>query len=374
MVVILKTMSGNFRLYCLPIVVFLFSCSGSIDNKNEKSKIVITDMIGREVIIPSKIEKILAIRSGALRYVVYLNASDLVSGVEEYEKRRSTPYLMAHPELRELPSIGTGNYAEPELITYVNPDLIFCTYANNGEAEQLQKKTGIPVLAVEYGDFTENIDVMFSALKFMGKILDKENRADSLINYINNCISDLNNRTKDVPEAENPGIYIAGIAYNGSHGLVSTMSPFAPFEFVNAVNVASVLDKRAFSAIKGTFIDKEQLIYWNPEKIFIDVSGLKNIKNELSKDKTLVNSIDAFKTGEIYSLLPYNWYTINFGTIICNAYYTGKILYPGKFSDIDIEEKSNEIYEHFVGKGVYDEMTEKYGEYRKIKIKDKSKK
>ena len=359
-------------IYYIFIIFILFSCSGNTGSENSGT-IEITDMIGRKVEIPAKIKTILAIRSGALRYVVYLNASDLVAGVEEYEKKRSTPYLMAHPELRKLPSIGTGNYAEPELITAINPDLIFCTYANAGEAEQLQQKTGIPVLAVEYGDFNENIDVMFSALKFMGKILDKEKRADSLINFINNCISDLNNRTKDIPQTEKPGIYISGIAYRGSHGITSTMSPYTPFEFVNANNVASVLDKRAISAVKGTFIDKEQLIIWNPEKIFIDATGLKNFRNEISKDKTVVNSVDAFKNGEIYSLLPYNWYTINFGTIICNAYYTGKVLYPDKFSDINIKEKSNEIYKHFVGKGVYDDMTEKYGEYRRIMIKEKSK-
>ena len=280
---------------------------------------------------------------------------------------------MAHPELRKLPSIGTGNYADPELIIVISPDLIFCTYANFGEAEQLQKKTGVPVVAVEYGDFNKNIDVMFSALKFMGKILNKEKRADLLISYINNCISDLNNRTNNILQIKKPGIYIGGIAYHGSHGLTSTMSPYTPFKFVNAANVASVLEKSTISAIKGTFIDKEQLINWNPEKIFIDVSGLKNIKNELSKDNTLANSIYAFKKAEIYSLLPYNWYTINFGTILCNAYYVGKILYPKKFTDIDIKEKSNEIYKHFVGKGVYNEMTEKYGEYRKIKIKEKNK-
>ncbi|MFW6013776.1 MAG: hypothetical protein ACOCZ6_05350 [Nanoarchaeota archaeon] len=44
----------------------------------------------------------------------------------------------------------------------------------------------------------------------------------------------------------------------------------------------------------------------------------------------------------------------------------GKVLYPEEFSDINISEKADEIYENFVGEGLHEEMVEMYGELERI--------
>jgi iron complex transport system substrate-binding protein len=67
--------------------------------------------------------------------------------------------------------------------------------------------------------------------------------------------------------------------------------------------------------------------------------------------------------------LPYNWYTQNFGSVLADSYYAGKLLYPEKFEDVDIEDKTAEIYTFLVcdgdeelGREVTDLMINAFGE------------
>jgi iron complex transport system substrate-binding protein len=46
---------------------------------------------------------------------------------------------------------------------------------------------------------------------------------------------------------------------------------------------------------------------------------------------------------------------------LTNAYAAGKILYPHRFTDIDLEKKADEIYTELVGRPVYKEMKTDYG-------------
>jgi len=45
---------------------------------------VLTDGAGRQVTVPEKVESIVCVGVGALRYTCYVGAQDLVIGVEDY--------------------------------------------------------------------------------------------------------------------------------------------------------------------------------------------------------------------------------------------------------------------------------------------------
>ena len=88
--------------------MFLFigiNCTGP-PRQREKKRVATEDMLGRKVMVPEKVEKIVGLRAGALRLLVYMDAIDLIAGIEEIERRSYRPYLLAHPELKELPIIG----------------------------------------------------------------------------------------------------------------------------------------------------------------------------------------------------------------------------------------------------------------------------
>jgi iron complex transport system substrate-binding protein len=58
--------------------------------------------------------------------------------------------------------------------------------------------------------------------------------------------------------------------------------------------------------------------------------------------------------------LPYNYYYTNIDIALCDAYYIGSIVYPERFSDVDIVSKSNEIFKELLGKELYAEVAEEY--------------
>ncbi len=353
------------------LILWVFS---SCNHAGDKRPIIpkgmkeITDMSGRKVIIPQKVNKIIALKSGALRLICYLNATHKVIGIEENERKRTAPYLLAHPELRTLPIIGSGNAPESELIAALRPELIICTHSTIGEADELQQKTGVPVILIEYGDFNQNMDLFFKTLDFLGSILEKEQRAKFIKNYIETAISELNKRSLASSKINQASVYIGGISYRGSHGINSTEPQYASFRFINASNVASPLGEVTSSpkaCLENAFIDKEQLIEWNPDKIFIDVSGLALIKNDLESGSILSKLLKAIQNKELYLVFPHNWYDINYENILINAWYIGQILYPDTFNNIDLETKANEIYSNFLGISVYREMLIETGGCRK---------
>ncbi len=352
------------------LILILPNCRNS-EEKNicDKGR-TIRDMLGREVKIPEQTERIIALNAGMLRFITWLDATNYIIGVEGNEKRRHIPYLYAYPELRDLPRIGTKNQAEPELIISLKPDVILSTYINAGEAERLQEKTGVPVIAVKYGNFDNEIDTVYTALRFIGKLLNKENRAEDLIDFINETINDLRNRAVRSKENYKPSVYIGGIAYRGSHGITSTEPRYPSFSFLNAKNVAGELKPvitSPRSVMMNAFIDKEQLIEWNPEYVFLDGGSFFALGNKLINDEWM-SYLKAFRNGRVYIVFPYNWYSTNYSTILVNSYFIGKVLYPDSFSDVDFEKKADEIYSFILGKKIYKEMKERYGSCRKLKI------
>jgi iron complex transport system substrate-binding protein len=63
----------------------------------------------------------------------------------------------------------------------------------------------------------------------------------------------------------------------------------------------------------------------------------------------------------VYGLLPYKWYTKNFGSSLANAYFVGKVLYPEQFEDVNPSAKADDIYRFLVGKPVFGEMNAQFG-------------
>jgi iron complex transport system substrate-binding protein len=329
---------------------------------NAKDTVEIKDMLGRTVVVPTNVKKIVGIEAGALRLLVYLDAAPMVAGVEDTEQKELTkPYLMAHPELAKLPAIGPIHGGDAELIAAQKPEVIFWTSTTTGKADALQQKTGIPVIALNYGDLDNQKPVLYEALRLTAKVLHKQARAEKLIGGIEALIKDLGERTKNAPSPEK--VYVGGVASRGSHGITSTEPDYAPFRYLHAKNVATGIK------LEHAFIEQEKLIEWDPDKIFIDTASYSLVMNDLATGSTLGQVLKAVKNKQLYAVMPYNWYTTNFETVLADAFYIGKVLYPRQFHDINPATKADQIYRLFVGKGVYPQMKKLYGGFHKLELK-----
>jgi iron complex transport system substrate-binding protein len=337
----------------------------------EAAGITITDGFGREVNIPENTEKVVCSGAGCLRYLVYLQAQDYVVGVDSLEKEESEiegrPYALANPQLKDYPLIGEfRGKDDPEKIIAINPQVILKTgttgqpaATNAADADALQEKTGVPVVSLPYGSLKneEQKAEMYSSLRTMGEVVGKQERAEEIIAYIDATMQDLESRTANIPESERKTVYVGGVSSAGAHGIISTEPAYPPFLWVNANNVAAGM------GADHADIAKEALVDWDPEYIFIDVGtlqlGNEGAIGELKSD-TALTGLSAAKNNKVYGVVPYNFYSTNYESVLANAYFVGKVLYPDQFEDVDPEAKADEIYTFFLGKPAFSDLNGQY--------------
>lgn len=356
-------------ILCLGVCVYFFSGLENVSSSTDT--VSITDSAGRTVQVPVQVNKVAGIGTSN-RNIVYLNASDKLVGIEQVETNSTggwgtqLPYVIAHPELMSLPVIGDArkNVVNYEKIIELDPDVIFA--GSPQQAEAIQNKTGIPTVVVYVGavETSEQMEKYKNSLKVMGKVLGKEDRANELVNYINSCEEDLANRTRNVSSSKT--VYVGGQVYYGAHDITSTNPHYPPFVMLNAKNVASVVNTTA-NATSHAQIDREQLIKWNPDVIFIESGSLTSVVNDTRKHSEY-NDLKAIQNGAIYELLSCCY---DKDIMFADAYYIGKVLYPEQFKDVDPEEKANEIFMEFnggSGGSVYNVMKTQYGEFKKLDL------
>lgn len=161
----------------------------------------------------------------------------------------------------------------------------------------------------------------------------------------------------DIPADKRPSTYLGGVAYKGPHGFQSTEPAYPPFAFIGARNLAQ---QGAGKDLSNSEIAKEQIVAWNPDFLFVDLSTLQLGNKagglfELRTDPAYA-TLTAALEGRVFGVLPYNWYAQNFESILANAYYIGTVLYPERFQDIDPAAKADEIATFVVGKPVFAAM------------------
>ncbi|MDE2519199.1 MAG: iron ABC transporter substrate-binding protein [Methanocorpusculum sp.] len=360
-----KIMSIGILL--LLITVCLTAGCIQTSDPHETETITITDSAGREVVIPADPQRIAVSGSGSTRLVAYLGALDRVVAVDSQDGKTTQtsdlrPYGLANPGLRELPTLGTAKgQIEPERLLAASPDLILKSTSGTdlaGEADELTAKTGIPVVLYSQYDPGTKPDEFAENLRLLGKVLGKEERAEEILKYFDAIREDLASRTKDIPDEGKPMLYVGGVAYSGSHGFYSTQPNYLPFRYLSANNAAAGADTGS-GTTENAKVAKEQILAWDPDILFVDLATLTAAGGgsivELSTDPSY-NSMTAVQTGEVYAVLPHTSMGANYETILADAYYIGKVLYPEQFADIDPAAKADEIYEFVVGAPVYDQL------------------
>lgn len=364
-----KKMPAVLLALILTTAVLLGGCGYRAAQKSSSGSgsITVTDLLGRSVTIPSNVTKVVAIGPGALRLYCYAGTADKVAGIEQMDAGDATgkPYLFADPQLMKLTVIGQGgpnNAPDPEKILAVKPDVIFSTYASDkATADDLQSKTGIPMVAISYGNTATFDPAVYTSLQLIGKVTGQEKKAQAAVNYIKQCQQDLEDRTKDISDADKPKVYVGALSMKGTHGIESTQGKYSLLEALHAKNVVDETGKTG-----SIMIDKEKLIDWNPDIIFIDEGGYDAVKQDYQKNPQYYGTLSAFKDGKVYSQLPYNNYSTNIDIAIADAYYLGKVIYPDKFKDVDPEKKTDEIFQKLLGKPLYSQMAKDYGGFKKL--------
>ena len=326
---------------------------------------VITDGAGRQVEVPETVESIVCVGVGALRYTCYVGAQDLVVGVEDYEVKPGMSRLYNYvnfDKFKDLPVIGTNGQPYTEEIINLAPDVIVMSKSASVEADDLQSKTGTPVVVVPGSDTTLDQDA-YDTIRILGELYGMQTRAAELTNYLNGIQKDLDDRTNDIPESSKPSVYVGGVSFKGHHGFEGTEAGYGPFQLIGAKNLADTTGQT------GAFdIDLEQVLSWDPDIIFLDFNGMSLIKEDYTKNPDYYHALTAVQEGKVYSQISFRSSASNLETALADAYYAACILYPQQFADVDPVAKAGEIFETLLGANPYEDLKESGYEFRPIQI------
>ena len=347
---------------------------------DSEGMVTITDAFGRDVTIPENPEKIAVVGSGSMRYFVYLGIDlDDVCAVDYQDSKLNIqtvnvrPYALANPEILEIPEVGAAKgVVDNEKLLMSGAEILFmggASSSNTEVANEIQEKTGIPVVMFYTGNYVTDSEKIQDTLLMLGEILNKEQRAKDLIAYFDAVEADLKKRVAGLSAEET--VYVGGVSYNGVHGLDGTDPTYYPFAVLNIKNAAA--EVTSVSQTGYAQISKEKLLEWDPEIIFVDLNTMEAAGGggiyELQNDPAY-KGLSAVKSGKVFAVNPHTSMGTNHETSMANAHYIGTILYPEQFSDIDPAKKAVEIYTFVDGAPVYEQLKENMGglSYQKLSL------
>ncbi|MGI6026893.1 MAG: ABC transporter substrate-binding protein [Candidatus Scatomorpha sp.] len=310
----------------------------------------ITDALGREVTVPAAVEKIIPL-GNTPRMITYLGLADKVVGIGDCEIAESPlqAYAYVNRELwKDLPIVGSDSMGEtsyyPEELIQAVPDVIVCTYGLD-TVQDIERQTGLPVVAVTDASlFTPEYE---DSLRILGEVGGVSERAEAVVEFINNCIADLRARTENIPDDDKPSILAAAATFKGSHGIEGVYSNYAVFDVISVNDVTRGMTDTGVAG--GLLVDKEQILAWDADLIFLDYSGVELVRQDMAENPDFYTQLKAFRNGDVYQCPNSTWHWSNVEIPLVSAYYMGSLLYPKAFADVDFEAKAAEIFEFFLG-------------------------
>lgn len=314
----------------------------------------ITDALGREVTVPATVEKIIPL-GNTPRMITYLGLADKVVGIGDCEIAESPlqAYAYVNRELwKDLPIVGSDSMGEtsyyPEELIQAAPDVIVCTYGLD-TVQDIERQTGLPVVAVTDASlFTPEYE---DSLRILGEVCGVSERAEAVVEFINTCIADLRARTENIPDDDKPSILAAAATFKGSHGIEGVYSNYAVFDVISVNDVTRGMTDTGVAG--GLLVDKEQILAWDADLIFLDYSGVELVRQDMAENPDFYTQLKAFRSGDVYQCPNSTWHWSNVEIPLVSAYYMGSLLYPEAFADVDFEAKAAEIFEFFLGQPDY---------------------
>ncbi|MCW4034132.1 MAG: ABC transporter substrate-binding protein [Candidatus Bathyarchaeota archaeon] len=311
------------------------------DPTPENTTIVITDVQGVEVNVTLPVNKLVTLTGGVTEIVYALGAGDKLVGRDSY-----STFPNATSEVPVVSESSGG--LNMELLAEVEPDLIIADVRIDNETRaEIEEVLGIPVII----DNPSQSDRVEPLITYLGTMLDAEETASELLEFINHYLDLVNERVSTISDSEKPLVY-----YEWVREWFSCSSVSLPHQMLTD---AGGLNLAADEESTYPTLSPEHVLEQNPDVVIrVMTSTTHNVTEFEAMRATLMNrtglvETTAVETGAVF--------------VMDGAFRTGirnhlglltlaKCFHPDLFEDIDITEVHTALLEIFFGvvpEGVY---------------------
>jgi len=332
----------------------------------------VTDIAGRSVEIPTKVDRIL-LGEGRLFYAVSLlegkKPFDRIVGWQgdfrKLDPQTYSVYQAKFPEIDKIPLIGntTADSVSPEKVLTLNPDVAIFGLSGHGPGRDSQlvkqlEKAGVPVVFVDFR--TSPLKNTLPSMRLLGKVLHREQQAENYINFYQDNVRLVTDVTSKIPDNQKPSVFIelkaatsddcCGTAGNGNMG-----------DFIDLAggnNIAKGLLPGALGQI-----NLEKVLSANPD-VYI-ASGAKapdakdpgiklgaKVTEQQARDslnsamqRTGISTLKAVQDGNSHAIW-HSYYNSPYNVLAVQAF--AKWIYPEKFASLDPKKTMDSMYQQFL--------------------------
>ncbi len=310
--------------------------------------------------------RLVAVGPGALRFVTYLGAEDQLVALEDVERKPmlGASYRIALgrrlPELAALPSLGPGGpgrLPDAELLLAARAALAVTVTLDGQQQQALRQRGGVQTLALSYGDTGQlRQEAVEASLSQLGAALGRAERARALVGFLQSSLADLRRR---VGALEPQPAYLGGISLSGGQAFTSSQAGHAPLQWAGARNLADAAGAATRPAKAAhLFLDREQLLAWDPPTIFVDGGGLAGLRADHDRDPSFYARLRAVREQRLYLTLPFNAYNTNVEHALINAWFMAKVLHARALADVDLRRTQTEVMQAFLASDVSDTLAQ----------------
>lgn len=261
----------------MTLSIFVLSgCSSQTDR-------MVTDREGREVNIPTKIEKIISTAPSNTEVLMALGLGDKLVAIDKY----STDIEGINTELPQIDFLNP----DAETIIGLEPDIVIASGHNKtGSVEDPFKaisEAGIPVVYIPSSD---SIDGIYKDIEFIADVVNERSKGKEIVDDMKAQVEEIKAIGDTITDKKSVYFEISPAPYLSSFGKSTFLNEM--IEIIGAKNI--------FENEEGWVSPTaEAIIDANPDVIITNAGYMENPTEEI-KSRDAWENINAIKNNEVY--------------------------------------------------------------------------
>ncbi|MCU0287454.1 MAG: ABC transporter substrate-binding protein [Acidobacteria bacterium] len=294
--------------------------------------ISVTDFRGETITLEKPAKRVVCLIESALSSIFMLQAQDTLYGVPTvvYYGNVAQQYAILDERIKRklISAPGNWDFFNIETVLSLEPDLVII-WASQTEAIASMEKHGIPIYAV----MIKNLEDVYKEISDLGILLDKTERANTLIDFTRNEMNRFTSYLRSIVSAEPRKVY-----FMWAQSLLDTSGKKS---VVNQVINAALGVNVCQAEWEHIVVNRENLLLWNPEIIIMwqnDRLDPVDVINEPGFQT--LNAVRNKRVYELPSVFYGDLWTLKFQYVIK---LIARWLWPEELATLNLEEEKKKM-------------------------------